>query len=49
MAEPHRHREQQEAQHQNEGNVRIPQRLCRDDREIVKRPGAGDGGIQVEH
>ena len=32
VAEPQRHRKQQEAQHQHEGDVRVAQRLRRDDR-----------------
>ena len=49
VAMPRRHWKQQEAQHQHKGDVRVAQRLRRDDREIVERPGAGDRGIEVEH
>ena len=48
VAEPRREREQEEAQDQHEGVVRVAQRLGRDDREIGERPGAGDRGIEVE-
>ena len=48
VAKARRHRKQQEAQHQHEGDVGVAQRLRRDDRKIAERPGAGDRRIEVE-
>ena len=48
VAEPHRHRKQHEAQHQHEGDVRVAQRLRRDDGRPAERPGAGDGGVEMK-
>ncbi len=48
VAEARRQREQEKAQPQNERDVRIAQRLGRDDREIGERPGARNRGIEVE-
>ena len=48
VAEPRREREQEEAQDQNESDMRVAQRLGRNDREVGERPGAGDRGVEVE-
>ena len=48
VAKPRRHRKQQEAQHQHEGDVGVAQRLRGDDRESRERPGAGDGGVEMK-
>jgi hypothetical protein len=48
IAEPRREREQKEAQHQHESDVRVAQRLGGDDGEVGERPRARDGGVEVK-
>ena len=48
VAKPCRHRKQQEAQHQHEGDVGVAQRLGSDDGKIGERPSAGNRGVEVK-